>query len=1004
MLVEGPSMILVVNGGEVEVRDCTESDVPLLLGFGGSNGHGGDQQDCTHAHKTENLNFPDLTGGPAPQSKLRHARTRRVVAARPPCGKSLAEGCASPLRNNTSMALLSIWNRRDGSPTAAPLVEVQQLLADLQHQRRSLEAVLSSPNAGDLSAVRAAFDHVEQRASALGRQLDDLDSRAQQFDRASRLIESLEARAAALEEGMRSAESRADQTLQRAAEMDDQRWALQEMMALAQKTLTRLEALKGDPEIARLAEQVPAIREDCQRISDQHTALVNEANVLHAKTAAVLQEASAAAQTSRDACGHVDNATRQLDEIERKLEAAAQLDAVTKDTTTQLQTLNALAEHVSVKIKALEGQHQTIERALVDSRRVTDMVWEMEVQIGKLNEGSTLASRVEEDLLRLERLQQEISAKLEESDRGRAQLTENADQQQRDAVELLRAIQGHLDRLAVRQKEMDTLSERLRTAQAGLADAERRLASVTATERTMAGLNVRVETLASQIGDTTVQALRLQERQASLNLLEERLENVERATRHTNAQMEALAQRRKDLDALKAAFDAFDATYAATRMLVDELRAEKQEFAQFVQHASEFMDGAPRIDAAIAELKTHVAETEADAVRAVSMRPQIDDLAGRVASLAPRLQIVEDLEGRLSGLHELSADIDRKLTAQLARQVEIEQIRVTCDGFGTQTADAHQKLGALEKALARLAPISDQVAQLDTDVSAARGRLTSLQQEHESIDAQERRTAELHESARALSVEVAGRLESIQALQTELAAAGTVKQEVYTALAQLQALQREAFAATRETDAQLQECALRWKQIEERRSQLATVEQAMAAVESRCSSLDHLAQDMAAKIDSLTERERIVEAVKQELETIHAISTKSHEDLTAIADRRAEIADERAELDRLATALADTSEKMVAVERRGAAVDEVRRKADAVVRLLDDVRVTLDTVGEHKAMIDHVSELLARLEDVISEARGTTKALQAERKLALRIVENVRSIHARAGADIRQVG
>jgi chromosome segregation ATPase len=68
------------------------------------------------------------------------------------------------------------------------------------------------------------------------------------------------------------------------------------------------------------------------------------------------------------------------------------------------------------------------------------------------------------------------------------------------------------------------------------------------------------------------------------------------------------------------------------------------------------------------------------------------------------------------------------------------------------------------------------------------------------------------------------------------------------------------------------------------------------------------------------------------------------------------------------------------------------------------MRITLDTVSEQKAMIDHVSENLARLDDVITEARGTTKALQAERKLAQRIVENVRSVHARAGADIRQVG
>ena len=47
-------------------------------------------------------------------------------------------------------------------------------------------------------------------------------------------------------------------------------------------------------------------------------------------------------------------------------------------------------------------------------------------------------------------------------------------------------------------------------------------------------------------------------------------------------------------------------------------------------------------------------------------------------------------------------------------------------------------------------------------------------------------------------------------------------------------------------------------------------------------------------------------------------------------------------------------------------------------------------------MVDHVFAELARLEYLVQEARGTMKALQAERDVAQRIVENVRQIHTRA--------
>jgi hypothetical protein len=55
-------------------------------------------------------------------------------------------------------------------------------------------------------------------------------------------------------------------------------------------------------------------------------------------------------------------------------------------------------------------------------------------------------------------------------------------------------------------------------------------------------------------------------------------------------------------------------------------------------------------------------------------------------------------------------------------------------------------------------------------------------------------------------------------------------------------------------------------------------------------------------------------------------------------------------------------------------------------------------------MLDEVSERLVGLDAVIAEAQGTTKALQAERKIAQRIVENVRTIHNRANAEIRPAG
>ena len=75
----------------------------------------------------------------------------------------------------------------------------------------------------------------------------------------------------------------------------------------------------------------------------------------------------------------------------------------------------------------------------------------------------------------------------------------------------------------------------------------------------------------------------------------------------------------------------------------------------------------------------------------------------------------------------------------------------------------------------------------------------------------------------------------------------------------------------------------------------------------------------------------------------------------------------------------------------------MQRKADTIVHMLGDVQITLESVGEQKAMIDHVFGELARLEYLLQEARGTMKALQAERDVAQRIAEHVRQLHGRTG-------
>ena len=82
--------------------------------------------------------------------------------------------------------------------------------------------------------------------------------------------------------------------------------------------------------------------------------------------------------------------------VEAKLESLAQLQELSKSTEQRLAALNALAEHVAHKGKALEAQKLAVERAVVEATRLNEMVRTSDAQIAATCSGRRSIQRTEE--------------------------------------------------------------------------------------------------------------------------------------------------------------------------------------------------------------------------------------------------------------------------------------------------------------------------------------------------------------------------------------------------------------------------------------------------------------------------------------------------------------------------------------------------------------------------------------------------------------------------------
>jgi chromosome segregation ATPase len=888
----------------------------------------------------------------------------------------------------------------------APVAEnLDRLLTHVQDERRTLQALLASfeGHAADMPRVSASLDEAGRRADVLANQIERLASRMEDFDSLRQQVEALQTRVISMEGGVQTAEGRVQEALASEARVQEHRESVEQLVSLGRDTLGQIEALKRESAaLAQLDERLPHLRAEIQPLFDHHAALKNDLDGLRAGIATLAQDADTGREASLKARTHATKATELVTDLQRKLEPLSQIHALSQDTDTQLRKLNALTEHVSAKVKALEGQQSVVEHALLESRRVQQMVWEMEAQLKKLTEGSRHATRVEETLAKLERVHAETTAQFDESVRHRETFSREVARQEQEATGLIEVVQRHLDQLAVSRQELETVHERLRVAQAGIASAEARVDAVSAREQVLAQLGERIDALSNGLQELADQADRLQKKHAALSTLEERLDSLEATTKRTQWQFDGLTEHRKDLETLKKEIHAVHSTYEETAALLDKLRADKREVEQVVDKACGFMAQAPQIETKIDALATQIAQAEASAGRVSGMAQAVDDLAGKLAAIAPRTQIVEDLERRLNELHELSADVDRRLSDQLARRTELDNLKVLCDGVAAQLVDAQQKLGALGAMQAEIEPAMNQISTLQSELESARDSLRALKQDEHELRAQERRFADLAASSRELAAEVAQRLETVQGLQVELGKAAVMKEELLGEMGQVQSQERDTFARLEAVEDQFKRLEVLWKQLDQRRAQLEETEQTMGRVEAHMEQLRRLSNDVDRKIQAVADREQVVEAVKRGVEEIHALGLKSQAELAAVAERRAEIAQAKAELDRLRESLAGTQEKIVAIESRRPLVDAVQRKADSITHILGDVQITLESVSEQKAMVDHVFAELARLEFLVQEARGTMKALQAERDVAQRIVENVRQIHTRAISEERK--
>src|SRR6185295_2078007 len=193
--------------------------------------------------------------------------------------------------------------------------------------------------------------------------------------------------------------------------------------------------------------------------------------------------------------------------------------------------------HVSRKAKALESQQQAVEHAVVQTNRVNEMVWSMDVQIGKLNEGLKQAAKAEEQIGRIEKLAAEASAQLDAATTARQEVERETAKLSKDAGALLDSAKSQVEALSVKKKEFEAFDERVRSLTGSVGDAETRMDALAAKDKNFAALGQKVDGLAKRFEALFSQSDELAKKQLALETLHEQLGQVDELAKKSTWQM-----------------------------------------------------------------------------------------------------------------------------------------------------------------------------------------------------------------------------------------------------------------------------------------------------------------------------------------------------------------------------------------------------------------------------------------------------------------------------------
>jgi chromosome segregation ATPase len=642
--------------------------------------------------------------------------------------------------------------------------------AELDSLPAELKGVLE-----DMRRERSAFEAGLVRAAELTRSAEALSTSLRDGQQALEQLHAQLAEAGGVVEQLRSVKTQLDALAAGSQETGRQ---LEEASRLAARARTeavalrpQLEVLEGlRNELPGLLEQVAPVREldDRVRVVSARTKDVGtRQQALEAAISNAAERLAGVEERFGTIGGDIAGVTTRMERFEQ---TAADLRQLTTDAPTlrrELGTLKALAELVSQKLAALEGQRAAVDRATRRAEGLTELIEQVNRQVAEQQTNAKFLTALEERVAQLKQLHEALLVQTSETRRRQAEI-EGLVRVQREGFESARtAMQDALSGFAFEREGLAAVHQRVQDLRETLKAVEERLPSLDATRAGLAEAEAAAQRLTARVAALGEEVTQVEASAEALGPLRQEigrvqgevgelvrraegaarpalaeLEETERRVAELNEAIEGLAARTGQTEGQRAMLAGLAREIAARQSALDRAAAQLDRSAQLRAEATEL---GGRLDKELEGLRTRLVEAGELASRTDGQLMQFEERSRRLADEGTRLAA---LERRFAGMLEAAEKMERAVALLATRQASLDAVRddlTRVFGVADATVERARTVAALQK----------EIEQRHQAIEELTDRLRALDRYGERLDTRQAQFAEAEHQLQSLDAHLA---------------------------------------------------------------------------------------------------------------------------------------------------------------------------------------------------------------------------------------------------------